>query len=348
MAERPTVVSLFAGAGGLDLGFKQAGFDIVFASDYAQHLKETYDRNHGAELVLGDIRELDYEDIPDSDGIVGGPPCQSWSLAGSLRGAEDERGGLFYEYIEVIKAKKPKFFVAENVPGLISKANIDEFERIIDKFDDIGYDVYYEKLNAAYYNVPQERFRVIIVGFRQDLDVDFSFPDGTDEKMVQEDCEALLNLPEPKGSTGEPHNPDELEVPNHEYFIGSHSSRYMSRNRVRSWDEPAYTVMANARHQKIHPQAPKMTKVGKDDFEFKKGSEKLYRRYSVKEAALLQTFPEDFVFEYNKLNDAYKMIGNAVPVNLAQAVAESINETLAQTGSTVSEVEEDSTEQVAG
>lgn len=323
------IVSLFSGCGGLDLGFEKAGYEVVFANDYADHVEETYNENHDTDIHIGDIRELDYEAIPDCDGVIGGPPCQSWSLAGSMRGAEDDRGSVFYDYIDIIQAKQPKFFVTENVPGIVSKTNIDEFEEIIDSFKEIGYDVQYKKMNAEYFNVPQARTRVIIVGIRSDLDFEYEFPEGTDEPMVQE--ESIKDMPPSKPTEKEPYEPEELEMANHEHYVGDYSSRYKSRNRVRAWDEPAYTVIANARHQKLHPRAPKMTKVEKDNWKFAEGHEgeegrdgDLYRRYSVREAARLQTFPDDFVFHYDKINDGYKMVGNAVPVNLAKAVAESL------------------------
>lgn len=260
--------------------------------------------------------------IPECDGIIGGPPCQSWSLAGSMRGTDDDRGSVFYDYIDIIQAKQPKFFVTENVPGIVSKNNIDEFEEIIDSFQEIGYTVKFKKVDAEYFDVPQARTRVIIVGVRTDLEYVYEFPDGSRDPRVQRDV--LAGMPEAKATEKSAHAPSELALANHEYYVGGFSSRFMSRNRVREWDEPAYTVMANARHQKIHPQAPKMERVAKDNWKFKDGHEDEYRRYTVREAARLQTFPDEFVFKYDNINDGYKMIGNAVPVNLATAIAESI------------------------
>lgn len=316
------VISLFSGCGGLDLGFEKEGFNIVFANDNANYLKKTYDKNHKNSLNTKDIRNI--EKLPKCDGIIGGPPCQSWSLAGNLKGSDDERGTLFFDYIEIIKNKKPKFFVAENVPGIISSRNIDEFKKIINKFKNIGYDTKYKKINSAYYNVPQRRKRVIIVGIRNDLEETYNFPESNNEEMTQKESN-IKNYSKPKPTKKEAYSKEELSRPNHEYYIGTYSSRYMSRNRVRSWDEPAYTVQANARHQKIHPQAPKMEKIEKDNWRFKKGEEEKYRRYSVREAATLQTFPEDFIFYYDNIKNGYKMVGNAVPVNLAREIAKSIN-----------------------
>lgn len=324
MSSKGKIVSLFSGCGGLDLGFKNAGFDIVFANDYEDSVKETYNKNHDTKLTVGDIRELDYDDIPDCDGIIGGPPCQSWSIAGNLEGTDDERGAVIYDYLDIIEEKNPKFFVTENVPGLISKRNIDEFEEIVDKMNDMEYSVKHKKLNSTYYGVPQSRKRVFIVGVREDISYDYEFPEPSDEKTVQSDSN-LTELPESKSTDGDAHKNSNLEVPNHEHFVGGYSSRYMSRNRVRNWDEPAYTVQANARHQKIHPKAPKMEKIEKDNWEFKEGHEDEYRRYSVREAAIVQSFPDDFTFYYDKIRNGYKMVGNAVPPKMAESVASSLD-----------------------
>jgi DNA (cytosine-5)-methyltransferase 1 len=313
------IVSLFSGCGGLDLGFTQAGYNIVFANDNNEAVEKTYNKNHETDITIKDIRKLNYSDIPDCDGIIGGPPCQTWSLAGNLKGSDDTRGSVFYDYIDIIQEKQPSFFVTENVPGIVSKANIDEFEDIIDSFTNIGYNVDWKKMNAKYYDVPQGRTRVIIVGIRNDINFDYTFPDGSDKPTVQ--AGSLLAAPS-KETDGDPYPIDDLYVSNHEHYIGSYSSRYMSRNRVRSWDEAAYTVLANARHQKIHPKAPKMVKVNRDEWKFKEGYEDEYRRYSVREAARLQTFPDEFTFYYDKINDGYKLIGNAVPVNMAEHIAE--------------------------
>lgn len=322
--ENPKIVSVFSGCGGLDLGFEMSGFSIEYALDNKAFLKKTYDKNHSTDLNVEDIRNLEYDSLPYCDGIIGGPPCQSWSLAGNhLRGSEDERGAVFYNYIELIKSKNPKFFIAENVPGIISKNNIDEFENIIDKFKNIGYNVQHKKLNAAYFNVPQSRKRVIIVGIRQDINFDYEFPEESNTVTTQDDY--LGDMPCSKPTKKESYDEEILHLANHEHYIGGFSSRYMSRNRVRKWDEPAYTVQANARHQKLHPRAPKMVKISKGNWKFKAGLEDLYRRYSVREAARIQTFPDNFIFHYDNIRKGYKMIGNAVPVNLANSIAESID-----------------------
>ena len=135
------LVSFFSGAGGLDLGFEQDGFDVIYANEYDKTIWETFEKNHSAYLDRRDIRDIKSEEIPDCDGIVGGPPCQSWSEAGKMRGFEDARGQLFFEFIRILKDKQPKFFVAENVVGMLSSAHGDAVQNILKLFDEANYDV---------------------------------------------------------------------------------------------------------------------------------------------------------------------------------------------------------------
>lgn len=322
------ILSLFAGAGGLDLGFEKAGFDIVYANEYDKSIWETYEKNHKTPLDHRDIRKISSDELPDCDGIIGGPPCQSWSEAGSLRGINDSRGQLFYDFIRILKDKKPKFFVAENVSGMLSKRHQEAVNRFIKLFEEAGYEMHMKLLNANDYGVPQDRLRVFYVGFRKDLNVNFDFPEPLKEKPTLRD--AIYDIKDSaipavlKSKT----NGDNCIIPNHEYMTGSFSSIYMSRNRVRSWDEPSFTIQAGGRHAPIHPQAPKMVEVEKNKRTFVPGKEHLYRRLSVRECARIQTFPDNFIFYYTDVSAGYKMIGNAVPVNLAKAVGNQIRKSL--------------------
>ncbi|MDD2286949.1 MAG: DNA cytosine methyltransferase [Bacteroidales bacterium] len=323
------IISLFSGAGGLDLGFEKAGFHIVVANEFDKTIWETYEKNHSAPLIKGDIRKIPSEDFPDCDGIIGGPPCQSWSEAGSLRGIEDDRGKLFFEYIRILRDKKPKFFVAENVSGMLSKLHSKAVKQIILMFENAGYDVFIKMLNANDFNVPQDRKRVFYVGFRKDLNVRFSFPEPIRErKPTLKDAIFDLRDSAIPAKDKNKTNGNLCKVPNHEYFIGNFSPIFMSRNRVRTWEEPSFTIQASGRQAPIHPQAPVMVKVEKDVQKFVEGKENLYRRLSLREVARIQTFPDDFIFCYEGLNDGYKMVGNAVPVELAYAVAKQIEKYL--------------------
>lgn len=316
------LISLFSGAGGMDLGFEKAGFNIVVANEYDKTIWETYEKNHTASLIKRNIRDLPFSDLPNiCDGIIGGPPCQSWSEAGALRGIEDERGQLFYEFIRILKDKHPKFFVAENVSGMLAKRHSEAVQNILHHFEKAGYDIFIEMLNAADYGVPQDRKRVFYVGFRKDLKIQFEFPKPLDYKLTLKETIADLQHNGKPSKNKNKTNGDSCIIANHEYMTGGFSSIYMSRNRVRGWDEQSFTIQAGGRHAPIHPQAPKMRKVEQDKHEFIEGQEHLYRRLSVRECARIQTFPDTFKFYYTDISDGYKMIGNAVPIQMAYSVA---------------------------
>lgn len=326
------ILSLFSGCGGLDLGFEKAGFEIPVANEFDPTIWETFKVNHPkTQLLECDIKNIKEEDLPkDIDGIIGGPPCQSWSEAGAMRGINDSRGQLFFEYIRLLKILKPKFFLAENVSGMLSKKHKEAVENFIKLFKDCGYDVSLTLVNAKDYGVAEERKRVFYIGFRNDLKIDFKFPEGStkdDNKKItlREILWDLKDTAVPAENKNY-HNPK--AVNNNEYFVGAYSPMFMSRNRVKSWDEQAFTVQASGRQCQIHPQAPKMIKVGLNRCEFESGKEYLYRRMSIREVARIQGFPDDFKFIYNKVDNAYKMIGNAVPVNLAYEIALAIKKVL--------------------
>lgn len=326
------LISLFSGAGGLDLGFEQAGYEIAIANEFDPGIWATYEKNHTSKLIKGDIRKIQDSDFPDEiDGIIGGPPCQSWSEAGALRGINDERGQLFYDYIRILKSKQPKFFLAENVSGMLANRHSEAVKNIIAQFEECGYDVTIDLVNAADYGVPQDRKRVFYIGFRKDLNIKFVFPKPTtplkSQKITLE--QAIGDLKDtaipalPKNKTN-----GKLEISNHEYYIGAYSTIFMSRNRVRGWDEQGFTVQASGRQCQLHPQAPKMLFVEQNKRIFVPGKEDLYRRLTVRECARLQCFPDSFEFVYTDVDYGYKMIGNAVPVRLAYIIADCIRKTL--------------------
>ncbi|MCT8835994.1 DNA cytosine methyltransferase [Glaesserella parasuis] len=326
------VISLFCGCGGLDLGFEKAGFKIPVANEYDKTIWATFKANHpNTRLIEGDIRDIKEEDFPDNiDGIIGGPPCQSWSEAGSLRGIDDARGQLFFDYIRILKSKQPKFFLAENVSGMLANRHNEAVQNLLKMFDESGYDVTLTMVNAKDYGVAQERKRVFYIGFRKDLDINFQFPTGStvddNKKISLKDI--IWDLQDTAVPALERNQTNPEAINNNEYFIGSFSPIFMSRNRVKSWHEQGFTVQASGRQCQLHPQAPKMEKYGTNDYRFVVGKEELYRRMTIREVARVQGFPDDFKFIYKNTNDAYKMIGNAVPVNLAFEIAVAIKNAL--------------------
>lgn len=326
------VISLFSGCGGLDLGFEKAGFDIPVANEYDKTIWETFKINHPKTyLVEEDIRKVNESAFPDDiDGIIGGPPCQSWSEAGSLKGIEDERGKLFFDYIRILRKVQPKFFLAENVSGMLANRHNEAVQNIIKLFEESGYDVTLTLVNAKDYGVAEERKRVFYIGFRKDLSIDFHFPVGStvddNKKLTLKDI--IWDLKDTAVPAAEKNHHNPAAINNNEYFTGAFSPIFMSRNRVKSWNEQAFTVQASGRQCQLHPQAPKMIKFAKNDCRFVEGKEHLYRRMTVREVARVQGFPDDFKFFYDSVNDGYKMIGNAVPVNLAYEIAVAIKKEL--------------------
>lgn len=327
------IVSFFAGAGGLDLGFSKAGFDIIWANEFDREIWETYVKNHhDTFLDKRSIVDITSEEVPECDGIIGGPPCQSWSEAGALRGIKDKRGQLFFDFIRILADKQPKFFLAENVSGMLLTSNRKALENIKKMFQECGYELSFDMLNASDYGIPQDRKRVFFIGYRKDLGIRFKFPEPTtinNKKTLFDAISDLQNnvLPAKEGNYT---NGNECKIANHEYMVGGFSSIFMSRNRVRSWDEVSFTIQAGGRHAPIHPQAPKMKFIEQNIRQFIPGKEHIYRRLSIRECARIQTFPDDFIFYYNSIAAGYKMIGNAVPVDLGKVLAEKIKEDLSK------------------
>ena len=307
MAKQMTQASLFCGAGGLDIGFERVGFKTIWANDFNSDACETFRRWSASEVVCGAIGTISEKSVPDTDIILGGFPCQGFSLSGP-RKLDDSRNSLYKHYVRIVKAKRPLAFVGENVKGLLTMAGGQVIDAIVQEFSECGYDVHYQLLNAKHYSVPEDRERVIIVGFHKDLGIDdFSFPAPQENIVTLREALAPIPLPEDE---------DVCQAP--------YSSRYMSRNRKRGWDEVSYTIPAMAKQVTLWPGSPDMIKVGRDSWRFGEG---LTRRLSWQEAAAIQTFPRDMVFNGN-LTSIYRQIGNAVPCNLAEQVAIQVRKTL--------------------
>ena len=320
--------SLFSGCGGMDCGMHMAGFQTVYANEYDKRIIPTYRRNFpGVDVDTSDIRAINFEDLPDTRGIIGSPPCQSWSAAGAGRGAMDPRGKLFYVYCDIIAAKKPEFFVAENVAGMLQGKKVEAFQYLIGQLKSCGYHVAYKLVDCADYGVPQNRERVFIVGLRSDTyDSEFVFPEPTHigNRTTLQDAIGDLGAPQELNQNRN----NQWDSFNHEYSAGTWSPHFMSRQRVRSWDECSYTIPATGRHVPLHPSANKMISAGPDKYVFDPNTPCPYRRLSVRECARIQTFPDDFVFEYDAIDAGYLMVGNAVPVEMARIIGVALKERL--------------------
>ena len=176
---KPKVVSLFSGCGGMDLGFKHAGYELIWANDFEKAACDTYAINLGEHIVHGDITELDLKQIPDCDVMIGGFPCQDFSMIWKRGGLETDRGNLYKYFVKAVKLKKPRIFVAENVKGLLTANKGAAVKTITEDFARIGYKVSVDLYNFADYGVPQIRQRIFIVGVRNDVDWEFLKPEPT-------------------------------------------------------------------------------------------------------------------------------------------------------------------------
>ena len=314
------VASLFCGCGGTDVGLL-GGFDflgkkydtnnmeIVYANDIDDNACNIFEENFGIKPDNRDIREVKSEEIPDFDILTGGFPCQSFSIVAQnpkRLGVKDERGKLFFEMCRILREKQPKCFIAENVKGLLTANKRSAFPLIMEEFEKSGYDVTYSILNSAEYGVPQKRERVIIVGFRKDLGIKFSFPDIA---LKEED------LYEPLSSVIE-------NTVDEKYFFSERAVAGMMRNResmnkgrAQDVSKPCNTVGAHLAKVSLNSTDPVLM-VGER-----------YRRFTPREVARIQSFPEDFKLVGSETAQ-YRALGNAIPPVMFWYVANSVYQCL--------------------
>ncbi|MDR3450372.1 MAG: DNA cytosine methyltransferase [Alphaproteobacteria bacterium] len=298
------IVSLFSGAGGLDLGLIQAGHEVVWANDFDADAVATYKKNIGNHIILGSIEDIPSSQIPSCDVVVGGFPCQGFSQANLLRFEKDKRNRLYLEFKRIITDKKPKYFLAENVRGILSLANGRAIEKIEKDFAAAGYRVKKKLFNVANFGVPQSRWRVVIAGTRNDLPetADFCFPVETHTnpskakkmglKAWSQIGKALAKIPEPD---------EKHSLPNHVCSQYKVTNRNFTGHRWTDAEKPSPTILArgNGKGGVCAIQHPNN-----------------HRRMSIRESATIQTFPLDFEF-VGKMNSCYRQVGNAVPVLFA-------------------------------
>lgn len=337
------VVSLFSGGGGLDIGFKNAGYDIVWANDINQDAVNTYKKNIGDEITCADLYELDEKLIPQCDVVIGGPPCQSFSLAGN-RHSDDKRGRLVWRYIDIIKELQPKAFLFENVTGLLSAKNNDGekiLPLLLKAFSDIGYSLSYQVVNAADYGVPQLRKRIIIVGMKGFMS-HFDFPstthneDGSNGKLKYVSVkEALGDLPNPL---------IDCEITEHTWPTMSKLDEYICKhvkpggNYMDIPDEVNSVRIKRLKkdgghttcYGRMNPDKPSYT-INTYFNRPNVGCNIHYeqeRLITVREAMRLQTFPDDYVFVSKSKQGKNLIIGNAVPPKLAEVFAKHLKKYL--------------------
>ena len=316
------VASLFCGCGGMDLGvlggfsflnkeYSENPFEIVYSIDNDEYCTKIYNANFEHKCIIKDVREIKIDELPQFDMLIGGFPCQSFSISAQnppRLGYKDERGMLFFEMVKILKEKKPRFFIAENVKGIMSANKGQAFPMIISEFKDAGYSVTFKLLNASDYGVPQKRERVIIVGFRDKEDYDkFRYP----SPINVEDRKVLGDV------IIETENQNEGLFFSQRAVDGMMAVREkMNKGRAQRLDEPCNTVSAHLAKVSLNSTDP-VFMVGER-----------FRRFSTREAARIQSFPDDFALDSVSQIRQYKAIGNAVPPVLMWHVIQSIKQVI--------------------
>ena len=311
------VVSLFAGCGGCDQGiiggftfngkeYAKLPFELVYALDIDQKALNTHKLNFECtNIVCGDICEIESSQIPDHDVLIGGFPCQSFSTVNPTKDPFDDRAILYKQMVRIVKDKQPKVFIAENVKGMMTLHKGEIFKRIRAAFEEAGYTLSYKLLNAANFGVPQKRERVILVGFRNDLNITFDFPDETNAGNW-----VPLSVAVPQ-----------LAIEEKKYYFSEkavqgmkNAKNNMKRGLAQDLSQPCLTVTSHLAKVSLNSRDPVL---------LVDPEKELYRRFTPREAARIQSFPDTFQFAGSE-TDAYRQIGNAVPPVLFWHIANKV------------------------
>lgn len=314
--EKLKVASLFCGCGGTDVGllgdfdfqgkhYNSNNIEIVYANDIDDNACNIFKENFGIIPDNRDIREVKAEEIPEFDILTGGFPCQSFSIIAQnpkRLGVKDERGKLFFEMCRILRERQPKCFIAENVKGILTANKKSAFPLIIKEFEDSGYDVQYSLLNSAKFGVPQKRERVIIVGFRKDLNIKFDFPEV---EIVNENKFVPLKTVIEK-------QVDEKYYFSEKAVAGMMKKREsMNKGRAQDIDKPCNTVGAHLAKVSLNSTDPVLMERGR------------YRRFTPREVARIQSFPENFKLVGSE-SAQYRALGNAIPPVMLWYVADKV------------------------
>lgn len=312
------VASLFCGCGGTDVGllgnfeylgkkYKSNNMKIVYANDIDQNACSMFECNFHIKPDNRDIRCVQSSELPEFDILTGGFPCQSFSIVAQnpkRLGVKDDRGKLFFEMCRILKDRQPKCFIAENVKGIISANNKEAFPLIIKEFEDSGYDVKYSIVNSVSYGVPQKRERVIIVGFRKDLNIDFSFP----KPMITDESEYIAISHIIEDDVSEKYYFSERAVQ------GMMKKRdTMNKGRAQDITKPCNTVGSHLAKVSLNSTDPVLYENGR------------YRRFTPREVARIQSFPESFNLIGSEAAQ-YRALGNAIPPVMFWHIAKQVSE----------------------
>lgn len=320
------VVSVFSGCGGADLGiiggfqfnkkiYDRLPYDIIYATDIDEKALNTYKKNFNChDVICEDIRNIDSNDIPEHDVLVGGFPCQSFSTVNPTKDPFDARANLYKEMARILRDKKPKAFIAENVRGFMALHKGKIFERVINEFELSGYKTYSLLINSADYGIPQKRQRVIIIGLRNDIKKEYFFPEKTTPNEGDNNVWIPLSVAVKS-----------LVPEDEKYYFSKRAvdgmkraKNNMKRGLYQNLDEPCLTITSHLAKVSLNSRDPVL---------LVDPEKELYRRFTPREAARIQSFPDDFIFVGSE-GDAYRQIGNAVPPVLSWHIAKSLAEIL--------------------
>lgn len=315
------VVSLFCGCGGSDLGllggfdflghhYSKLNYEIVYALDFDKHAVDTYNLNFSHKALCQDICKTDFSEVPDADIMIGGFPCQSFSTVNPTKDINDARANLYKQIVRFLSEKHPKCFICENVKGLMTLQHGNIIGKILNEFSSVGYNVKYQLIRAVEFGIPQKRERVIIVGIRKDFDYHFEFPKPIFSAGNYTSLSKVI---------------DNLIITDKKYYFSQravegvkNAKNNMKRGLWQDLNEPCLTITSHLAKKSMNSRDPILLVDAQNE---------LYRRFTPREAARIQSFPDSFILDKSETY-AYKQIGNAVPPVMMWHIAKSLSDSL--------------------
>ena len=317
------IASFFCGCGGSDLGilgnfeflgqhYSKLPVEINYAVDFDKYAVQTYNANFSHPAICADIKDVILDNVPDFDVLVGGFPCQSFSTVNPTKDTNDERANLYKELVKALTLKQPRFFIFENVKGLMTLQKGEILKKVINEFENVGYHVKYKLLLASDYGIPQKRERLFIVGIRHDVDIVYKFPEPTHSQNPSSGKKLWQPLKSVVKS---------LEIDEKKYYFSQkavegmkNAKKNMKRGLYQDLDGQCLTITSHLAKSSLNSRDPVLLVDPKNE---------VYRRFTPAEASAIQSFPNDFVFPVSD-HQAYRQIGNAIPPVLMWHVAKAL------------------------
>lgn len=323
MKNKIKVASFFCGCGGSDLGllgnfsyidnyYESLPFEIVYAIDFDKYAVETYNANFQHPAICKDIKNIDINSIEDFDLLLGGFPCQSFSTVNPNKDTNDARANLYKEIVKILKIKKPKYFICENVKGLMTLQKGEILKKIVTEFENVGYSVKYKLLLASNFGIPQKRERIFIIGIRKDLNISYNFPLETHSEVGSSTKKKWVPLKKVVPT---------LSIEDKKYYFSQKAvegmkkaKTNMKRGLFQDLNGQCLTITSHLAKSSLNSRDPVLLVDAKNE---------IYRRFTPREAARIQSFPDNFIFPVSDIQ-IYKQIGNAIPPVLMWHVSKSL------------------------